>query len=60
MNEMKNDLSFPHEKFQMILVDFIDFFSWAKQIKGQTDGCTDRASYVGAVKDITRPDTRLP
>ena len=25
MNEMKNDLNFPHEKFQVILVDFIDF-----------------------------------
>ena len=22
---MKNDLNFPHEKFQVILVDFIDF-----------------------------------
>ena len=57
---MKNDLNFPHEKFQVILVDFIEFQLERNKPKViQTDVLT-RPSYVVAIKDKTRPDTRLP
>ena len=41
-DEMKNDLTFPHEKFQVILVDFIDFSLGLNKLKvKRTDALTE-------------------